>query len=173
MQSQDKLRIALFAACAIGFHILERLIPSPIPWLRLGLANIITLTAIVLFGVRVAVTITLIRVFLGSLFAGTFLGPAFVLSLGSGLTSTLVMGGVYFLFNGLLSPVGISLVGALFHNLTQLGLAYFLFIRKIEAILYIAPLILFLGTITGTVNGMASALLLKKIKEHEDHLSHM
>ena len=68
MQSQDKLRIALLAAYAIGLHGLERMIPAPIPWLRFGLANIITLTALILYGFRVAMTITLIRVLIGSLF---------------------------------------------------------------------------------------------------------
>ena len=164
MQSQDKLRIALLAAYAIGLHGLERMIPAPIPWLRFGLANIITLTALILYGFRVAMTITLIRVLIGSLFTGTFLGPAFVLSLGGGVISTLTMGGIYSAFSGAFSPIGLSLIGALFHNIAQLGLAYLLFVRRIEAILFITPLILLLGIITGTINGLACGLLLKKLK---------
>lgn len=163
MQSQVKTRIALLAAYAIGLHALERLIPSPIPWMRFGFANIITLTALVLYGMRVAMTITLIRVLLGSLFTGTFLGPSFLLSFGSGIVSTLAMGTAYILLSRLLSPFGISLIGALFHNLAQLGLAYLFFIRKIDAILYITPVILIIGIITGAINGLAATLLLKKL----------
>ncbi|GBE36757.1 heptaprenyl diphosphate synthase component I [bacterium BMS3Bbin07] len=61
--------------------------------------------------------------------------------------------------------MGIGLIGAMAHNLTQLSLAYLLFIRRMEAILFVAPLILFLGIITGLFNGMASSLLLKKLGE--------
>ncbi len=158
----------MLAAYAIGLHGLERMIPAPVPWLRFGLANIITLTALVMYGVRVALTITLIRVLLVSLLTGSFLGPGFVLSLGGGLASTLAMGGACFLSRGIFSPIGISLLGATAHNLAQLGLAYFLFIGRIEAILFVAPLILFLGIITGVVNGTACILLLKQLAEEVD-----
>lgn len=71
------IHIALLAAYAIGLNSIERLIPSPIPWLRFGFANIITLTTLYLYGLKAGMTVTLIRVFVGSLFTGTFLGPAF------------------------------------------------------------------------------------------------
>ncbi|NOZ24851.1 MAG: Gx transporter family protein [Nitrospirae bacterium] len=165
MQSQDRLRIAILAAYAIGLHGLERMIPAPLPWMRFGFANIITLTALILYGLRVAMTITLIRVLIVSLLTGSFLGPGFVLSLGGGVASTLIMSGAYSLFSALFSPVGISLIGSMAHNLTQLTLAYLLFVRRMEAILFITPIILLLGIITGMINGMASGLLLKKLGE--------
>lgn len=164
MQSQDKLRIALLAAFAIGLHDLENIIPTPIPWLRFGFANIITLTALILYGLRTAMMITLIRVLIGSLLIGSFLGPGFVLSLSGGVTSTLIMGGILYIIPGIFSPLGLSIIGAFFHNITQLGLAYILFIRKIDAILYISPLILLLGIITGVINGILCIILLIKIK---------
>ncbi len=163
MQSQDRLRVALLAAYAIGLHGLERLIPTPIPWLRFGFANIITLTVLVLYGFRVSMTITLIRVLMGSLFSGTFLGPGFVLSLGGGIASTSIMAAVHSASRAF-SPVGLSLLGALFHNIAQLGLAYLLFVRRIEAILLITPLILLIGIITGGINGTACSLLLKRLR---------
>jgi heptaprenyl diphosphate synthase len=97
MQLQDKYRIALLAAYAIGLHSFESLLPSPVPWLKLGLANIITLVTLLLYGMRTAIAVTLIRVILVSLFTGTFLGPAFILSLGGGIISTVTMG---FIFSG-------------------------------------------------------------------------
>jgi len=166
MQSQDKLRIALLAAYAIALHGFERLIPAPIPWLRFGLANIITLTALILYGLRPAITITLIRVTIGSFLAGTFLGPAFLLSFGSGIVSTLAMGFAVRIAPQLFGPVGISLIGALFHNLTQLFLAYLLFIRRIEVVVILTPLILILGTITGALNGIVSGLLIEGLRKY-------
>jgi len=165
MQSQDRLRVALLVAVAIALHGFERTIPTPIPWLRFGFANIITLTAVVFYGLRVALMITLIRVFVVSLFVGTFLGPGFILSLGGGLASTIAMGGVFYLLGGLFSPLGLSLIGAFAHNLAQLFLAYLLFVRKIDAILYLSPVILVFGVLAGTVNGLASGMLIISLRE--------
>jgi len=164
MQLQDKYRIALLSAYAIGLHSFESLLPTPIPWLKLGLANIITLITLLLYGMRPALMVTLIRVIAVSLFTGTFLGPAFILSLGGGIISTVAMGSVLFLSPGLFSVVGISIIGAFFHNISQLALAYYLFIQRIEAILLIFPLIVLLGTLTGAVNGIISDMLIKSLK---------
>jgi heptaprenyl diphosphate synthase len=165
MRSQDKYRIAVLAAYALALSGLESLIPTPIPWLRLGLANIITLAALLLYGFRTALWVTLIRVILASLFMGTFLGPAFILSFGGGVTSTAAMGLAHRLFRKLFGPVGLSLIGALFHNLAQLALAYVLFIQRIEAVLLISPILILLGTFTGVANGVISGLLIEKISE--------
>ena len=173
MQLQDKYRIALLSAYALGLHGFETLLPSPIPWMRLGLANIITITALFLYGTRAAVMVTLIRVVLGSLFAGTFPGPGFILSLGGGLASTLAMASIFSLAPRLFSAVGLSIVGALFHNIVQLVIAYFLFIQKIEAVLLITPLMIMLGTLTGTVNGVVSELLIKNLKNSHEKLQNV
>ena len=165
MQSQDKYRIALLSAYALALHGFESLLPTPIPWLKLGLANIITLTTLILYGFRAALMVTLIRVILGSLFTGTFLGHAFILSMGGGVTSTLGMSIVLSLMPRLFGPVGLSLIGALFHNSAQLFLAYVIFIQMIEAILLITPLIIFLGSLTGVANGIVSDMLIKNLKK--------
>jgi heptaprenyl diphosphate synthase len=164
MQLRDKYRIALLSAYAIGLHGFESLLPSPIPWLRLGLANIITLITLLLYGLRPAIMVTLIRVILVSLFKGTFLGPSFLLSFGGGITSALAMGFVISVAPRLFSVIGLSIIGALFHNIAQLFLGYFLFIQRIEAVLLITPFIILLGTLTGTVNGVISDLLLRGLK---------
>jgi heptaprenyl diphosphate synthase len=164
MQLRDRYRIALLSAYAIGLHGIESLLPSPIPWLRLGLANIITLITLLLYGVRPAIMVTMIRVILVSLFTGTFLGPSFLLSFGGGMTSTLAMGLIISIAPGLFSVIGISIIGALFHNIAQLSIAYFLLIQRIEAVLVVAPVIILLGTLTGTINGVISELLIKGLK---------
>jgi heptaprenyl diphosphate synthase len=165
MQLQDKYRIALLAAYALGLHSLESLLPSPVPWMKPGIANIITLITLLLYGMRPAILVTLIRVILASLFTGTFLGPAFMLSLSGGIASTAAMGLLLSAAPGLFSAVGLSIIGALAHNIAQLILAYFLFIQRIEAILLISPVIILIGTLTGTVNGVISDLLMKNLKK--------
>ena len=53
----------------------------PSPWVKLGLANLMTLMALVYLGTKEAFIVTLLRVILGSILGGTFLGPTFFLSL--------------------------------------------------------------------------------------------
>lgn len=168
MQLQDKYRIAILSAYALALHGFESMLPTPIPWVRLGLANIITLVALVLYGFRTAMMVTLIRVILASIFTGTFLGPAFILSFGGGVFSTAAMGLVFISFKNLFGPVGLSLIGAFFHNIAQLTLAYFLFIQRLEAILIISPVILLIGTLTGVANGIVSDILIKNLLKKDE-----
>ncbi len=163
MQLQDKQRIAILAAYALALHGFESLLPTPIPWLKLGLTNIITVVALILYGFRTALLVTLLRVVLASIFIGTFLGPAFILSAGGGIASVIAMGLSIKLFKNLFGTVGISLIGALFHNIAQLSMAYFLFIQRIEAVLIIAPLIVLIGSVTGLVNGVVSDIMIKNL----------
>jgi heptaprenyl diphosphate synthase len=163
MQSRDKYRIAILSAYALALHGFEYLLPTPIPWLRLGIANIITLVALSLYGFSTAMTVTLIRVILASIFTGTFLGPAFILSFSGGISSTAAMGLVLMLRRNPFGTVGLSLIGALFHNIAQLALAYVLFIQRIEAILVISPLVFLLGALTGFANGVVADILINNI----------
>ncbi|RJR15461.1 MAG: Gx transporter family protein [Nitrospiraceae bacterium] len=166
--SSETIHIALLSAYAVGLHSIESLIPTPVPWLRLGLANIITLTTLYLYGLRAGMIVTFTRVIIRSLLAGTFLGPAFVMSLGGGVASTLVMWALIVVFRRLFGPVTVSIFGALTHNIVQLFLAHFLFVRRIEAILIISPVILGAGLVTGIFNGIVTSLIIKKIQEKKE-----
>ena len=172
MELRDRYRIAILSAYALALHGFEAMLPSPIPWLRLGLANIITLTALMLFGFRAAMMITLIRVILGSLFIGTFLGPSFILSLGGGICGTCAMGATLAISRKIFGPVGLSLIGALFHNAAQLFLAYLLFIQRIEAVIFISPIVMLLGTLTGFANGIVAEILIKNLLKKEPDSLH-
>ena len=126
-------QIALLVALACILQISESMIPHPIPGLRLGLANMVTLTTLVLLGFRYALEVALIRTILSSLIIGTFMSPGFILSFSAAIVSTLIMGLFYWL-SGLnarfrFSIIGISIVGAFCHNMVQLVLAYFLLVK--------------------------------------------
>lgn len=163
MQLPDKHRIAVLSAYALALHGFESLLPSPIPWLKIGISNLITLVTLVLYGFRSASMVTLVRVVLGSLFTGTFLGPGFLLSLAGGLASVSAMGLAHRFFHRVFGPIGLSLIGALFHNLAQLGLAYLLFIQRLEAVLLIAPVIILIGTVSGAVTGIIADVLIRNV----------
>jgi heptaprenyl diphosphate synthase len=64
-------------ALGIILHRLETLLPLPTTWVKLGLANLMTLMALIYLGTREAFIVTLLRVILGSILAETFSGPIF------------------------------------------------------------------------------------------------
>jgi heptaprenyl diphosphate synthase len=126
-------QIALLVALACILQVSESMIPHPIPGLRLGLANMVTLTTLVLLGFRHALEVAVIRTILSSLITGTFMSPGFFLSFAAAIASTLIMGLLYWL-SGVhqrcrFSIIGISIVGAFCHNMVQLALAYLILIK--------------------------------------------
>src|SRR3989339_632478 len=74
------------------------------------------------------------------------------LRLGGGISACLAMI-IFYRPLGKLSPVGVSVLGAVSHSLTQLFIVYF-FIVKHYAILYIAPFVIFSAVVTGVINAM-------------------
>ena len=83
--------MALMVAMGVILHRLEAMLPLPTPWIKLGLANLMTLMALIYLGTQEAFIVTLVRVILGSILGGTFLGPTFFLSLAGGVASTTIM----------------------------------------------------------------------------------
>src|SRR3990170_743711 len=84
-------RIARMAAVALGLTILENAIPSPLPGVKPGLANIVTLIVLARYGWRGAAWVSLLRVVAGSLLFGSFLAPGFFLSLSGAVCSLVVL----------------------------------------------------------------------------------
>jgi heptaprenyl diphosphate synthase len=159
-------KIALLVSCATILQILESLFPHPIPGIRLGLANMITLVALVDLGFQAALEIALMRTLISSFILGTFLSPPFILSFGAALSSTLVMGILYRLTTirgrAFMSLVGISMIGAMVHNLAQIGLAYFLIIHH-RSIFYLVPLLGISAVLTGLITGLVASQVCRKL----------
>jgi len=118
----DAARLGLMASAAIVLFTFESLVPKPLPWMKLGLGNLPVLVALVSFGGGPALAVSAIKLVVGGLLSGGFAGPAFVIGGGAGLASWLVMVAVRRM-GGLFSVVGLSIWGALAHQLSQLVLA--------------------------------------------------
>ena len=86
-RERRRIFLALFTALAVALHTLEFLLPSPAPWFRLGFANILTLTALFLYGGRAAWGVALARIGVGSLIIGNLFAPGFLLSLSGGVAA--------------------------------------------------------------------------------------
>lgn len=156
--------LSLLLAMATSLHLLEGLfpIPLPLPGVKLGLANIITLLVLYLYDLRAGLTVALARVLLGSLLGGTFLAPGFFLALSGAVISTLLMA-LLIKKTVCFSPIGISLAGAVGHNLGQLLMASLLL--QNQAIFYYLPFLLLTSIPTGLVTGTLLQGLLTRLKE--------
>ena len=164
-RARRQVFLALLVAIAIIMHILESLLPSPIPWLRLGLANIMTLSALYLYGGRAAWTVSLARTGIGALLLGRLLSPGFWLALTGAIVATSVMIIVHRSCGRYLSPIGVSAAGAVGHAMGQVLAARLLIIQH-EAIWQILPLFMFFSVISGVLTGWLAMLLLQRLAEH-------
>ena len=156
--------LAMLVALGTAMHVVEGMlaIPLPLPGVKLGLANIVTLLAIYLYGFRDGLTVALLRVLLGSLISGMFLSPAFLLGLAGAVSSTLVMA-LLIKHSRCFSMIGISMAGAVGHNSGQL-LAACLLLQS-SAVVYYLPVLLLAGIPTGLITGYLLNSLLERIND--------
>ena len=164
--SPDKrlISMALLIALGVILHRVEALLPLPAPWIKLGLANVMTLLALVFLGFREAMIVTGMRIFLGSIIGGTFLGPTFFLSFTGGLAAILMMALVYRKESGPFSLIGVSIVGAVAHILAITFSVYFVFIPQ-NAFLHLLPILLSLALVSGILTGIAGNILSARLTE--------
>jgi len=157
----------MLVACASVLQVAESLFPHPLPGVRLGLANIITVIAMVYIGPGSAIELAVLRTLVSSMVLGTFLTPTFVLSFTGGLVSAVVMVVLYRLSGrGPLSfsLIGISVGGAVSHILTQVALVYLLFIRS-SGVLWLWPWLGVAAVATGVLTGMIAVQAVRRLEE--------
>ncbi len=151
---------AVLVALALIFSFVESRIPAffPIPGIKLGLANTVTLFAIYRLGTKDAVYISLIRVSLASILFGTL--TSFLYAAAGGALSLLVMVLIKKLTP--LTAVTVSVLGGVAHNIAQVAVASI--ILSTNVVIYYLPPLLLSGTVAGIAVGLLGALLVKKVK---------
>jgi heptaprenyl diphosphate synthase len=155
--------LALFTAQAIVLSIVESWLPIPaaVPGVKLGLANIITLSVIIFFGFREAIAVVIVRTVLVSFYAG---GPmVFLFSAAGGILSTAAMAVLYSRMSRIFSIIGVSIAGAIMHNLGQLIMASFV-MKEVSVLLYL-PILIVSGIIMGCFVGLCTNFLVKALKK--------
>jgi heptaprenyl diphosphate synthase len=121
--------IALLGAFCLFLSTIEYMIPKPLPFMRLGIANLPLMLALDSFPIGPFLLLTAIKVFGQAIITGTVFSYVFLFSLAGTTASALSM----YLIRRLLGPkrisfIGVGAVGALLSNMTQLALAaFFLF----------------------------------------------
>lgn len=144
-------------ALALVFGYVEHLIPLPsgIYGLKLGLPNLAVVIMLFAINRSAAFTINMTRILLCSLLFGTF--TSFWYSLVGGLMSFLVM--AILKSTDKLSPIGVSICGAVTHNIGQIIVAIIL-MDEFAIALYL-PILLIIGAITGALIGLIATPILK------------
>ncbi|MCM2359112.1 MAG: Gx transporter family protein [Geobacteraceae bacterium] len=155
--------LSVLIAMGTVLHVVEGMVPVPlpIPGVKLGLANMVTLIALHSYGARDGVTVAVARVLLGSLIGGVFLSPGFLLSLTGAVSSTLIMA-LLLKYSDCFSVIGISMAGAVGHNMGQL-LAAFLLLQN-KSIFFYLPVLLMAGIPTGLFTGYILKSLLERVE---------
>lgn len=155
-------RIARHAAAAIVLTVAEAVIPLPLPGVKPGLANIVTLVVLARWGWREAVWVALLRVLAGSLLLGQFLAPGFFLSLSGALASLLALGVAMHLPRRWFGPVSHSILAAFAHIGAQLVVARIWLVPH-DGVFYLVPVFAAAAVIFGTVNGLVAGRLLQEL----------
>jgi len=160
--------MALLTALALIIFTLEAQIPAPvpIPGIKLGLANIITVYAMFVLGPRDTLCILLGRIFLGSVFSGAMI--TILYSLGGGLLCFLVM----LLMRRILTQTQIwvcSVVGAVFHNIGQTLVAIAVF--QTCAVAVYLPVLMLSGVVTGLFTGLCAQFLVNRMERRRNDSS--
>lgn len=150
---------AVLIALALALSYTERFIPLqlviPLPGIKLGLANIVTLVALYLFKTRYAFFILIPRCIFGALFGGGITGLMF--SLTGGILALLAM--AFLQRMGIFSVYGVSILGAAVHNMGQILVAMVL-MNSVYVGAYL-PYLLIIAIMTGMITGGMCAGILK------------
>lgn len=150
MRTKRLTLLSIMLAVSIVLSIIESFIPVFIPGVKIGLANVVTLIIMYIYGEKDAFLILILRILLVGILRGTIFSVTFYLSLSGGLVAFMLM----FLFKRfkVFSMISVSIVGAFGHSVGQIAMAIFL-IERTELIYYL-PYVMVLSIATGVLTGM-------------------
>lgn len=157
--------ISVLVAQGMILSYVERLIPLQltfiVPGAKLGLANIVTLTAIYMLTFKEASTVVLLRIVLTAATFGSL--SSFLYSVSGGILSLLVMGAIVKVFRNDLSMMFVSISGAVAHNIGQLIMASFV-VSSVMMLTYL-PLLLIVAVPTGIFVGIVAQFLVTHLEK--------
>ena len=157
--------VAKLAAIAIILSVIEFFLPSPIPGIKPGIANIIILYSLVRFDFSTAAWVSIVRVFVSSVIVGSFLSPTFFLSLFGALFSLTLLYGFQKLPKPYFSIISLSLIASFGHIIGQFIIAR-LWIIPHDSIFNLLPLFLISALIFGIfIAFICNALLKHKLNK--------
>ena len=165
MMNIRKLTIlALLTTIALTIFMIESVLPPlvPVPGVKLGLANIVTLFILTRFEFRDAAAVLFVRIIMASIFGGQIVYLLY--SLAGGVFSLIVMAIISKILNRKYVFIT-GVFGAIAHNVGQIAAAFL--ILKLSGILVYVPFLMISGVITGLFTGFVCLFADKKIPAFE------
>lgn len=160
MKTKKLVTLAVTVAVAMILSFVESRIPAfvAIPGVKVGLANIAVIFALYKLGWREAIAVSVVRVLLVALLFGSVVSLAY--SIAGAVLSIFVM--ILLRKAGIFTEVAVSVVGGITHNVGQIIVAFLLL--ETGVVFYYLPFLLVSGVIAGIAVGVASALMVKKVR---------
>ena len=160
MQNPDTINrrklIAFFASLCLFLSAVEYVIPKPLPFMRLGLANMPLVLALYVFGAKEVLLLVLLKILGQGFITGTLFSYIFLFSAAGSFASAAAMLVLQRCAKRQVSCVGVSVAGAFANTAAQIALSNFLLFGK--AVLYIAPVLLISGFVTGLCLGLITGI---------------
>ena len=159
MKTKRLTLLALLTAIALTIFMIEAQIPAlvPIPGIKLGLANIVTVFAVFALGPKDAVLILAARIFLGAVFAGNF-STIFYSAAGGAFAILVTIGLRRVLTNKQLWVAGA--LGAVAHSIGQMAMAVLL--TGTPGLIASLPVMIAVSLVTGTFTGLCAQFLVNR-----------
>lgn len=159
METRKVVHMGMLIALAMVLSFIESQIPAfiAVPGIKLGLANIAVVFALYSLGFREALGVSLIRVVLSAILFGSILSGLY--SAAGAILSLLGM--ALLKKSGFFGTVGVSVSGAVLHNLGQIGIACF--ILRTQALVYYLPFLILSAAVAGVVIGIIAAVLVERL----------
>lgn len=145
------IQLAFFTAIAATIHIVEDLIMRmlPLPFIRVGFSNIVILYLIYHNKILEAFVVNISKTIISGIATLTLLSPSILISLTAGMAAIIVMVFVRWLHLGL-GIYGISICGAIAHNLMQLTIVYAILIHS-SRVFVLTPILLSIALVNGSI----------------------
>jgi len=166
----NRSNLAMLGAFCLFLSAVEYMIPKPLPFMRIGIANLPLMLALDIFPLSSFLILVCIKIFGQALITGTLFSYIFLFSLTGTFLSALLMYTIrHVLGRERVTFIGIGIAGAFVSNVSQLTLAY-LFIFD-ENVIYIAVPFLTVGLITGVVLGVFCDAFIQRSNWYQKQLT--
>lgn len=161
MKTKKVAFLGLTIALSMILSFVESQIPPlvAIPGVKAGLANIVMVFMLYRVSVKETAIVSLVRVILVSLLFGSVMSLAYSL-VGAALS---LIGMALIKKTGLFSPIAVSVIGGILHNIGQIAVACF--VTETAQIVYYLPVLLISGTIAGVIIGIAAGIVVKRTEK--------
>ena len=152
--------LALLSAMAITLNLMETaMLPPMFGIFRIGLANIISLVTIRILGIKEMIIVNMMRVIIGNLMNGRFMGSSFWISLGGVVLSSIVLIIMDKLHSSMMFS---SVMSAIAHSVGQVSVVAFFYMTTYIAV--ILPYFLLLSVPTGLLTGFVAKVTSDRIQ---------